>query len=141
MATGGRAAKVEWDDDAVEEMLTSPEMRRELERLAFTITAHAVPHVGVDTGRLINSMGHRVEIEDGRAVAYLGSGAQDGVEPVYYAIPHWSGRPDPEGRRAGRPEKRKRIPHPTRPAPTTPYKKAFQELGITYTVEPGGFEV
>jgi hypothetical protein len=133
-------SQVEWSEEAERELLTSPELRRALDALAFTITAHAVPHSGVDTGRLINSMGHRIDREDGRLVAYLGSGAQDGVQPVYYAAPHWAGRPDPNGRRATRPEKRKRIPHATRQAPTKPYTKAMQELGVEYTVEPGGFE-
>ena len=126
-------------DGALEDLFSSREFRNALNKIAFTITAHAVPHSGVDTGRLINSMGHRVEDVDGHLEAVLGSGAGDGVEPVWYASYHWAAQADPTARPDGR-DIRKHIPHVTKPSPTLPYSKAMDELGINYDIEPGGFK-
>lgn len=134
-------ARVEFHDDELTRLATSREMRRTLDELAFIVTAHAVPHSGVDTGRLVNSMDHRVEVVDGHAEAVLGSNASTGGDPVEYAAPHWADRADPAMAGRKSPELRGRaIPHPTKPAPTLPYSKALTELGIAFTVEPGGFE-
>lgn len=128
----------EINQDALEALFTSSGMRKVLDGIAFTITAHAIPHTGVDTGRLLNSMSHRVEKSGDHLEAVLGSGAGDGVEPVWYASYHWAAQEDPGVRPSG-PEIRKHIPHPTKPAPTRPYSKAMDEIGIDYDVEPGGF--
>jgi hypothetical protein len=134
-------ARTEWHADGLRALLTSGGMRQTLDGLCFTITAHAVPHSGVDTGRLINSMGHKIVELDGELVAKLGSGATDGVQPVAYWAQHWAGRDAPN--QASLPatdESGPRRPHTTRPAPTKPYTKALSELGINAHVEPGGFE-
>ena len=134
-------ATVEYHDTGEHELATSAELRDYLNAMAFTITAHAVPHSGVDTGRLIGSMSHAIKTDSGSFVAVLGSGTGDGVDAVYYAAPHWAGRTDPSADKPATDEVRgRRIPHPTKPGPTKPYSKAMRELGITYTVEPGGFE-
>lgn len=130
--------KVRINRTEMAQLLSSSEMRRELESRAFVITATAVPYSGVDTGRLITSMSHRVEPADGRLVAVLGSGAGDNVDSVSYASWHWADRPDP----AARPERDeirgRSVPHPTKPAPTRPYTHALEDLGVEYTVK--GFE-
>lgn len=134
------AVEITWHPDGEDDLMTGVEMRRHLDRLGFTITAHAVPHTGVDTGRLVNSMGHVVEDAGDSLVLRCGSGGHDGVQPVWYALPHWAKeRPDPRAPRT--PELRgRRIPHPTRPAPTRPWTRALRELGIDYHVPPGGIE-
>ena len=135
-------AKVTWNTDGEKALATSKGMEQKLNAIAFTITAHAVPHSGVDTGRLINSMNHRVEEDAGELRAVLGSNAADAsTEAVEYASFHFANRKDP-GAPAIKPKRitRRRIPHPTKKAPTLPYSKAMKELGINYTVEAGGFE-
>lgn len=134
-------SRVEWHAEGEHDLARSAGLKAVLDAIAFTITAHAVPHSGVDTGRLVNSMDHGIDTEDGTLVAYLGSNAgQPGAQPVEYADYHWADKEAPDHvRRIGK-RLRKSIPHPTRKAPTRPYKKAMDELGIVYTVEPGGFE-
>jgi hypothetical protein len=133
-------AGVTWNDKGARELFHSPELRRVLDGAAFTVTAHAVPHSGVDSGRLIASMGHATKSDGKTLTATLGSGAQDGVGAVWYASYHWADRPDP-GARPNQAEVRGRaIEHPTKPAPTRPYVKALRELGVRFTVSPGGFE-
>jgi hypothetical protein len=134
------AADVTWNDRGARELLHSAEMRRVLDGAAFTITAHAVPFSGVDTGRLINSMGHTTKSDGTSFVATLGSGAQDGVNAVWYASYHWADRPDPSARPDQAEVRGRKIDHPTRKAPTRPYTQALRQLGIRFTVNPGGFE-
>jgi hypothetical protein len=132
---------VEWHEDGERELLNSRGLRQKLDAVAFTITAHAVPHSGVDTGRLINSMGHTVKTDNGQLVAYLGSGLQDGTQPVFYWSYHWAGRAAPN--QESLPKSTDSLPkreHPTRPGPTRPYSKALRELGINAHINPGGFE-
>lgn len=118
--------KVTFHDDGLRDLATSTAMRRTLDGMAFTITAHAVPHSGVDTGRLIGSMGHAVKRRNNTLVAQLGSGLGDGVAPVFYSSYNWSpGKPG--GRR-------------TRWRGTRPYAKALRELGIRFKIAPGGYE-
>lgn len=129
---------VKYDKAVERELFHSTGWRAHLDRIGFTITGHAIPHVGVDTGALINSLGHAVEDSEDRShlVAVLGSGTADGTDPIYYAAPHLAGRADPNGKKA--PEQRvsrPKRPHPTKKAPTLPYSKAMRELGITYEVE------
>lgn len=133
-------SEVTYHDEGEHQLATSLGMKEVLDALAFTITAHAVPHSGVDTGRLIASMGHKTEKDGDSLVARLGSGVADGVEPVWYSSYHWADREPPGGPPTDRREIRRHIPHPTKPAPTRPYAKAMQELGIVYTVNPGGYE-
>lgn len=135
-------SKVTWNTDGANELGTSRDMRRVLDAAAFTITAHAIPHVGVDTGRLVNSLDHDITNGKSSLVAFLGSNAgQAGVDAVEYASWHLANRPDAARATTGRREiRRKSIPHPTKKAPTRPYAKALNELGITFTIEPGGFE-
>jgi hypothetical protein len=131
--------RIEYDKLAERDLLTSSEFRRFLDRLGFTIVGHAVPHSGVDTGALTQSMGHRVEMTDDGCELVLGSGAATGVEEIWYAAPHWA-KQKPTVPRPAHAKSRKRRPHPTKPAPTKPWSKAMNALGISYTVEPGGFE-
>lgn len=134
-------SSVEWHEDGARELARSAGMKAVLDRIAFTITAHAIPHSGVDTGRLVNSMDHGTDVEDGTMVAYLGSNAgQPFTQPVEYADYHWAKKKAPDHVRRIANRLRKSIPHPTKKAPTLPYKRAMDELGISYTVEPGGFE-
>lgn len=130
---------VEYDKIAEKQLLTSPEFRRFLNRLGFTIVGHAVPHSGVDTGSLVQSMGHRVEDTADGPELVLGSGAATGVQEIWYAAPHWA-KKKPLIPRPANAKSRKKRPHPTKPAPTRPWTKAMKALGISYTVEPGGFE-
>jgi hypothetical protein len=128
---------------AVNSFATSRPMRQMLDGIAFTVTAHAVPYSGVDTGRLIGSMTHTVTETDGQLVAYLGSGVGDGTTPVYYWAYHWAGRPAPDQDSLAKPGPGETLPsrpHPTKPSPTRPYKSAMDDLNVTYTVNPGGFE-
>lgn len=133
--------KVTYFKDAEKVLASSQEMRQHLDKLGFRVVGHAVPHVGVDTGALSASLGHRVEINDeGVAQAVMGSGAGAGVQPIYYASQHMAGKPDPTVSRPTQMKSRKKRDHPTKKAPTKPFKKAMDELGIKYTVKPGGFE-
>jgi hypothetical protein len=132
--------EIEYDEgDAERALLTGRQWRRFLDGLGYTIVGHAIPHSGVDTGMLVQSMGHRVEPgEGGHLELVLGSGAATGVREIWYAAAHWADKPPtlpPDGA-----VKRKRRDHPTRPAPTRPWSKALRALGITYNVEPGGYE-
>jgi hypothetical protein len=130
---------IEYDAIAEKQLLTSAEFRRFLDRIGFMIVGHAVPHSGVDTGALVQSMGHRVEVTDDGCELVLGSGAATGVEEIWYAAPHWA-KQKPTKPRPANAKSRKRRPHPTKAAPTKPWSKALRALGIDYTVEPGGFE-
>jgi len=130
---------VSYDNEAEKEMLRSASFRQFFDRLGFTIVGHAVPHSGVDTGALMQSMGHRIEITDDGCELVLGSGAATGVEEIWYAAAHWA-KQKPTKPRPANAKSRKRRPHPTKPAPTKPWSKAMNALGIDYTVEPGGFE-
>lgn len=132
--------KVTYYKDAEKALVTGPAMRKQLDGLAFTIVGHAVPHVGVDTGALVNSLGHRIEEKDGMLQAVLGSGAAAGVAPIWYASAHMAGVADPTVKAPAQRPSRKRREHPTKKAPTRPFKKALDELGIKYQVRPGGFE-
>lgn len=132
--------KVIYHKDAEKALLTGPELHQQLDRLGFTIVGHAVPHVGVDTGALVNSLSHRVEEKDGVLQAVLGSGAAAGVQPIWYASAHMAGVKDPTVQTPQQRPRRSRIGHPTKKAPTRPFKKALDELGIDYKVAPGGFE-
>jgi hypothetical protein len=125
---------------AFDAFCTSDDLRKVLDAAAFTITAHAVPHSGVDTGRLINSMGHEVEAVDGVLEAHLGSGLGDGVMPVHYWAYHWAGVPAPDQDRLPKPGPGESLPsrqNAPKASPTRPYSKALNELGVTYTVDGG----
>jgi hypothetical protein len=130
---------IEYDQIAERQLLGSPEFRRFLDRLGFTIVGHAVPHSGVDTGALMQSMGHRIEDTPDGPELVLGSGAVTGVQEIWYAAPHWA-KKKPLIPRPANARSRKKRPHPTKPAPTRPWTKAMKALGVPYTVEPGGFE-
>jgi hypothetical protein len=130
---------IEYDQIAERQLLGSPEFRRFLDRLGFTIVGHAVPHSGVDTGALMQSMGHRIEDTPDGPELVLGSGAATGVQEIWYAAPHWA-KKKPLIPRPANARSRKKRPHPTKPAPTRPWTKAMKALGVPYTVEPGGFE-
>ena len=132
--------KVTWHEEGERDLARSRDLRQALDRMAFRITAHAIPHSGVDTGRLINSMSHTVKLDGGVLTAFLGSGLGDGVEPVWYWSWHWAKQAPPTPAPKTDEIRGRRIPHPTKPAPTRPYTKALRELGIPFTVEPGGFE-
>lgn len=132
--------KVTYFKDAEKVIFSGPSMRKQLDKLGFTIVGHAVPHVGVDTGALVNSLSHRVEEEGGVLQAVMGSGAGAGVEPIWYASAHMAGRTDPTVKPPQQRPRRGRRDHPTKKAPTLPFKKAMDELGIDYDVTPGGFE-
>jgi hypothetical protein len=133
------SVEIEFDEDVERALFTSKAWRRHLDRLGFTIVGHAVPHSGVDSGALVQSMGHAVEVGDDGYELILGSGSATGTAEIWYAAPHWAKQrpllPKPANARS-----RKRRPHPTKPAPTRPWTKAMQALGIPYIVEPGGFE-
>lgn len=133
--------KVTYYKDAERVLATGPAMRDYLNRQAFTIVGHAIPHVGVDTGALVNSLGHRIEEEQGVAQAILGSGAGAGVEPIWYASEHMAGVKDPRATPPAvvRPS-RKPPGASTKKPPTRPFKKALTELGIKHKTLPGGFE-
>lgn len=121
------------------DLFTSSTWRNYLTKVGFTIVSHAVTETGVDTGALRGSMGFRIERGDEASELYLGSGAEPGVDEIWYAAPHWAKQPPmtpPPALRA----RRKSRPHPTKPAPTKPWTKALKKLGIAYEVEPGGFE-
>lgn len=133
-------AKVTYHKDAEKVIATGAPMREWLDRGAFTIVGHAIPHVGVDTGALVNSLGHRLEEKDGVLQAVLGSGAAAGVQPIWYASEHMAGVKDPTVKEPANLRPRPQRDHPTKPAPTRPFKKALDELGVKYTVRPGGFE-
>jgi hypothetical protein len=133
--------RITYHKDAEKALVESQEMRSHLDRLAFAIVGNAVPHVGVDTGALINSLGHRIEKSgDGSLVAILVSGAADGVQPIYYAAPHMAGVTDPTVKAPRNAPSRPKRDHPTTKAPTRPFKKALDQMGIKYRVRPGGFE-
>lgn len=123
-------ARVEWHEDEAERILTSPGMRQRLDAVAFTITAHAVPHSGRDTGRLAASMSHRVEVRDGRLVAILGSNAETNAAPVEYAEANWEEGANGKPTRGGR--VRKKDGHISKSTPRKPYQKALNELNIEY---------
>lgn len=127
--------RISWNVKEEERLSKGPQLRQALDRIGFTITGHAVPHCGVDTGRLVNSMTHGIE-EDGNELAlFLGSNAHDpSLQPVSYASTHWAGKPDPDNTPSTTKEirGRKRNKKP-RKTPTTPYTKALKELGITAT--------
>jgi len=129
---------ITYNKNAEKELLHSSAWRATLNRLGFTITGHAVPLSGVDTGALVQSMGHSLVNTDEAYELVLGSGAASGVEEVWYAAPHWAKRSPLK--RPDRTRSRKSRPHPTKPAPTKPWSKALRALGIAYKVEPGGFE-
>lgn len=129
-----------YNKDAENAIFSGPAIRQVLDRAAFTIVGHAIPHVGVDTGALVNSLGHRIETVDGVAEAIIGSGTGAGVQPIWYAAPHMAGRTDPNVPAPRDVRPRPKREHPTKKAPTLPFKKAMDELGIDYTVSPGGFE-
>lgn len=129
-----------YNKDVEETLFSGPAIRQVLDRAAFTIVGHAIPHVGVDTGALVNSLGHRIETVGGVAEAIIGSGTAAGVQPIWYAAPHMAGRTDPNVPAPRNVRPRPRRDHPTKQAPTTPFKKAMEELDIDYTVRPGGFE-
>lgn len=129
---------IDYDSMMEKQMLSSNDWRQHLERIGFTITGAAVPHSGVDTGALMQSMGHRVESGVEGLELVLGSGAATGVQEIWYAAPHWAKRKPLMSRPAGA-KSRKRRPHPTKPAPTLPWTKALGSLSIPFTVEPGGF--
>jgi hypothetical protein len=131
--------EITYDEIAEREMMKSSAWRQFLDRLGFTIVGHAVPHSGVDTGALMQSMGHRVEDNGGGAELVLGSGAATGVQEIWYAAPHWA-KQKPTMPRPLNAKSRKKRPHPTKPAPTKPWTKAMRALGVPFTVEPGGFE-
>lgn len=131
--------KIEYDVIAEREMMKSPAWRQFLDRLGFTIVGHAVPHSGVDTGALMQSMGHRIEDGENGSELVLGSGAATGVQEIWYAAPHWA-KQKPTMPKPANAKSRKKRPHPTKPAPTKPWTKAMRALGIPFTVQPGGFE-
>jgi hypothetical protein len=131
--------KIEYDVIAEREMMKSPAWRQFLDRLGFTIVGHAVPHSGVDTGALMQSMGHRIEDGENGSELVLGSGAATGVQEIWYAAPHWA-KQKPTMPRPANAKSRKKRPHPTKPAPTKPWTKAMRALGIPFTVQPGGYE-
>lgn len=133
------AFEIEYDELAERELMRSAAWRQYLDRLGFTIVGHAVPHSGVDTGALMQSMGHRIEDGVNGSELVLGSGSATGVQEIWYAAPHWAKR-KPLVPRPANAKSRKRRPHPTRPAPTKPWTKALRALGVPFTVEPGGFE-
>lgn len=135
--------KTVFNDAALQEMKDTAEVRKLLNKIGFTITAHAVPHTGVDTGRLVASMSHGVASEGGTAVLYCGSNAHDpDLGPVDYADVHWTGKKV----EARRPSVRltalrgKRPKRPSKKTPTRPYTKALAELGINATAEIGGVQ-
>lgn len=130
---------VKYHEDAEKALFSSRPWRQFLDRIGFAITGHAIPYSGVDTGALVGSMSHDVEVEDGRFIVTMGSGARDGVPEVWYAAPHWA-KKQPTIPAPSWTVRRKRVPHPTKPAPTRPWAKALRALGIDYQVEPGGYE-
>lgn len=129
---------ITYDDLVEKQILHGAAWRQQLERLGFMIVGAAVPHSGVDTGALIQSMGHRVEDGGSGLELVLGSGAATGVQEIWYAAPHWA-KQKPTTPKPGGAKSRKRRPHPTKPAPTLPWTKALTSLRIPFTVEPGGF--
>jgi hypothetical protein len=132
--------RVTVNQKGVDQFAQSPGVRQLLDALAFTITAHAVPHSGVDTGRLVGSMSHRVVPVDGVLEAQLGSGAADDVNPVYYWAYNWAGEPAPNQEQLPKPGPGERLPSrqtQPRPTPTRPYTKALDELGIDYRNDGG----
>lgn len=129
-----------YNKNVEEALFSGPAIRKVLNRAAFSIVAHAIPHVGVDTGALVNSLGHRIKTVDGVAQAIIGSGTSVGVQAIWYAAPHMAGKTDPNVPVPRNMRPRPKRDHPTKQAPTTPFKKALEELGIDYTVSPGGFE-
>lgn len=133
-----RVKVVATDEKAMKDLFHSRGWQQTLDRIGFAVVGHAIPHVGVDTGALVNSLGHAVEDgeDDTALVAVLGSGTRDGVDPIYYAAPHMAGRKDPDGAQApANRRSRPKRPHPTKKAPTLPFSKAMDELGINYEVE------
>lgn len=132
--------KVTYYKDAERAIATGVEMRQHLDKIAFSIVGHAIPHVGVDTGALVNSLGHRIETSGGVLQAIIGSGATAGVQPIWYAAPHMAGKTDPTVPAPRQTRSRPKRDHPTKKAPTLPFKKAMDELNIKYRVTPGGFE-
>lgn len=116
-------------------LFRSTAWRKTLDRIAFTITGHAVPYSGVDTGALTQSLSHRVEPgSDGALEAVLGSGAATETAEVWYAAPHFAGRKPTIPKPLQVLRRRKRA-HPTKKAPTRPYASAMRALGIAFTVE------
>lgn len=121
------------DHKGIGELFNSAQWGRALDKVGFAIDAAAIPHSGVDTGRLIGSMGHAVVKGDEALELELGSGVGDAVESVEYAFRNWAdAKPGTTGR-AG-------YPGDTWVG-TKPYSKAFDELGIEWEIEPGGFEI
>ena len=132
-------SRVEFSEEEAHKLLRSPGMRRFLDKLGFQIVGTAVPYSGVDTGRLINSMSHIVEVEGEDLVLRCGSGTADGVEGPVYAWWHWGGIAPPTGEKDDRRVLRgRRIPHATKPGPTRPFTNALRQLGITYTNHGAG---
>ena len=127
---------VELNENGLVEVFNSRQMGLFLEELGYTITAVAIPFSGVDTGRLVGSMGFQVtkDNESGISELVVGSGVQDGVEPVFYALMNWGGVMDdsPAAKAAALAERG--ASHPKNPepkeTPTTPYSKSFQILGL-----------
>ena len=52
--------EITYDSMLEKQMLSSSDFRNHLEKIGFTVVGAAVPHSGVDTGALMQSMGHRV---------------------------------------------------------------------------------
>jgi hypothetical protein len=138
------ADRVTVKDEAVVELVSGREMRRLLNAFGFQLTGTAVPYSGVDTGRLVNSMGHRVELRGDRLVTVCGSGAADHAEAVWHGWYHWGAVPPPPGEGAniyGDQIREPRRDHPTKPGPTRPWSSALRELGWSYTVTGQGAEL
>lgn len=133
-----RVRVIATDEKAMRDLFHSTGWRKTLDTIGFAVVGHAIPHVGVDTGALVNSLGHAIDDSDDKQtlVAVMGSGTRDGVDPIYYAAPHLAGRKDPDGKQApANRRSRPKRPHPTKKAPTLPFSKAMDELGIDYEVE------
>lgn len=131
-------AKIEWNKAAEAELLRSEGVRRKLDAVAFTITAHAIPLSGRDTGRLVNSMDHSITLDGGTLVAHLGSNASTGTNAVGYASMNWAGKGEWVTNDERRLRRRRRGPNPGRkPVPTRPYAKAMRALGIRFKKNQG----
>ena len=130
--------EITYDSMLEKQMLSSSDFRNHIEKIGFTVVGAAVPHSGVDTGALMQSMGHRVESGVDGLELVLGSGAATGVQEIWYAAPHLSKQKSLISKPSNA-KSRKRRPHPTKPGPTLPWTKALGSLMIPFTIEPGGF--
>lgn len=130
---------LEIDEDEFTRLFHSAEFARFLDGIGADLTAAAIPHTGVDQAELVNSMGWAL-IDEGDHLTMIAGSNPDGPHPVAHAAPHWADRADPDNTRPERRRIRKRIPHPTKEAPTKPWTKAARQIGLDVTVEPGGFE-